>query len=447
MTSSPFQRAVVVGLGKSGRSACELLLSRGVKVTAFDEKAGDAGLEARGVSVKVGPLPKRFWEGADVVVLSPGVPRSKSEIRDALEAQAPVIGEIELAYRLLPKGAGPLLGVTGTNGKSTTTALLGQLMRETGKKVFTGGNLGTPFSDACAQPHDWHVVELSSFQLESVVDARFLGGAILNLTPDHLDRYPDHLAYGDAKANLFRRLDPSGFAVVNADDPHVLGLGAHAKARLFGFTTQLTGTNAGFTGVAIGEGQSCMFLFGDRPRFEVRSRALRGAHNVQNAMAAALLASLAGVSSAAIQRGLDAFPGLPHRLESVREVNGVEWINDSKATNVDSTLVALHALTTPLWLIAGGKGKGAPYAPLVEAAKGRVKGVLTIGQDAPAIAEAFRGFTVVDCQTLERAVEEGHRRATHGDAVLLSPACASYDQFQHFEHRGDTFKQLVKALS
>lgn len=449
MTSSPSKRAVVLGLGKSGRSACELLRARGFAVTALDEKAGDEALVAKGVTVKVGPWPLRFWEGAELVVLSPGIPRSKPEVQSALSEGAKVIGEIELAWRLLPEGAGPVLGITGTNGKSTTTALLGELMKRGGGDVFVGGNLGLPFSEAGHARHDWHVVELSSFQLESLEQTTFRGGAYLNLTPDHIDRYPSHEAYGAAKAKLFERLDPKGYAVVNADDDFAVRAAARCKAKVYAFSTDPSRTNAGFAGTAYGEGRAFRLMFGGKPTFELRSTALRGKHNLQNAMAATLLAHLSGVGDAAIQKGLDAFAGLPHRLESVATVKGVEWVNDSKATNVDSTLVALAAFDGGLWLVLGGKGKGAPYAPLVQAAKGKVKGVLTIGQDAPTIEKAFEGsgIAVHGCETLEAAVQQARRLAKSGDVVLLSPACASYDQFQHFEHRGDTFKNLVRALS
>jgi UDP-N-acetylmuramoylalanine--D-glutamate ligase len=397
------KRVAVIGMGKSGKAATALLESRGISYETFDEK--------------VAPFPADFT-GFDTVVVSPGVPLAK------VRSSAPIIGEIELAWRLLPKGAGPLLGVTGTNGKSTTTALLGELC---GPEAFVGGNLGRPFSEACAKPHPVHVVELSSFQLEGIVDTVVLGSTILNLTPDHLDRYASQKEYGAAKARIFKNAPQNGFVVVNGDDAAVVGLAKAAKVPVYEFHADGPFTFQGHT-------------------YTVTSRALRGRHNLQNAMAAAMLARLYGISPEQIQRGLDAFPGLPHRLEWVRELDGVEWINDSKATNVDSSLVALAALKGPIWLIAGGKGKGAPYAPMVEASKGKVAGVLTIGQDAPAITAAYGGFAVHPCGTLANAIEKGRALARRGDTVLLSPACASYDQFDNFEHRGDTFKKLVRAL-
>ncbi|MEW5739356.1 MAG: UDP-N-acetylmuramoyl-L-alanine--D-glutamate ligase [Myxococcota bacterium] len=443
---------IVIGLGKSGVGASKLLLNRGAKVIALDEKPdAKPPFEHPNLSVKAGPFPARFWEGAEAVVVSPGVPLAKPEIQAAKAAGAQVYGEIELAWRCFPKGAGPILGVTGTNGKSTTTALLGELVKQHAPNTFVGGNLGTAltlaYEDPRRAPYDFHVVELSSFQLEGMVQAKVKGAALLNLQPDHLDRYATQRDYGAAKARIFAEQPNDGFAVVNADDPSVVELSREAHVPVYAFTLDAQRTSAGFKGMAVGSSSKFMLMFAGNDVFKLRNRALRGTHNVQNAMAAAMVARLAGIPAEAIQRGLDVFPGLPHRLESVREVNGVEYVNDSKATNVDSALVALKAFPGNVWLIAGGKGKGAPYAPLVEAARGVVKGVLTIGKDAPTIAEAFAGVCPVHgCETLEAAVSKAHGLATKGDVVLLSPACASYDQFQHFEHRGDTFKTLVRQL-
>jgi UDP-N-acetylmuramoylalanine--D-glutamate ligase len=453
MTTNTLQgrHFVVIGLGKSGLGAASLLLNRGARVTAFDEnEKATAPFTTDRFTLKKGPLPALFWEGAEAVVVSPGVPLSKPELVAAKNAGATLYGEIELAWRFRPEGAGPMLGITGTNGKSTTTALLGELMKRHVPNTFVGGNLGTAltraYEDPAQPPYAMHVVELSSFQLEGIVDASFQGAAILNLTPDHLDRYPSHEAYGEAKARIFTNQPGKGFAVVNADDQHVVKLARGTKAPLYSFTTDAMRTNAGFSGQAIGGGSKFILTVGAKPVFHLRNRSLRGKHNLENAMAAVMMAHLSGVPASTIQEGLDAFPGLPHRMEFVRELDGVEWLNDSKATNVDSSLVALKALPGRVWLIAGGKGKGAPYAPLVEAAKDKVLGVLTIGADAPAIADAFKAFTVEPCGTIDVAVTKARQLAKAGDIVLLSPACASYDQFNHFEHRGDTFKTVVRSL-
>ncbi len=453
MSSYAGKTVIVIGLGKSGNAAAKLLVRRGAKVIAFDESP-TATAPLPQVTLVTGPLKDEFWKGydADAIVVSPGVPLNRPQLVAAREAGLEMYGEIELAWRTMPAGAGPILGITGTNGKSTTTALLGELVRQHRPRTFVGGNLGTAFTlayeDPAEKPYDLHVIELSSFQLEGIVDAAFQGSAILNLTPDHLDRYADHRAYGAAKARIFTNAPVGGFAIVNADDPDVVALSRKAQVPVYAFTLDARRTNAGFKGLAVGTEGKFTFVFGAMPSFTLNNRALRGAHNVQNAMAAALMAHLAGIPHDAIQRGLDSFPGLPHRLEFVRALDGVEWVNDSKATNVDSSIVALKALTGPVWLIAGGKGKGAPYAPMIEAGRGKVRGVLTIGKDAPVIAQAYAGVCdVFDCLTLDAAVTRAHALAKPGDTVLLSPACASYDQFNHFEHRGDTFKSLVRSLT
>jgi UDP-N-acetylmuramoylalanine--D-glutamate ligase len=448
------QKVLVYGLAKSGVAALRLLRQHGAQVTALDARAeealGEVGREVKalGAALVTGPTPPGLLASQDLVVVSPGVPLALPEIEAARGAGVAIWGEVELAWRCLPEV--PLFGITGTNGKSTTTALTGELFLRGGQCTFVGGNLGRPFSEAAMAPGDWDalVVELSSFQLEGVRTLRARGAAILNLTPDHLDRYASHAEYGAAKARIFHGQQAGDFAVVNADDADVLGLAHAAKTPVYGFST--TGRPVAdapkLAGLAVAEeGGFRLEFLGER--YRLTNRALRGAHNAQNAMAAALLARLGGVASDGVQAGLDSYPGLPHRLESVRVLDGVEWVNDSKATNVDSVLVALRAFQGDLWLIAGGKGKGAPYAPMVEEGRGKVKGVLTIGHDADTLARAYAGqATVHACGTLDAAVKKARELARVGDTVLLSPACASYDQFKNFEDRGDTFKRLVGAL-
>ncbi|MBI3185528.1 MAG: UDP-N-acetylmuramoyl-L-alanine--D-glutamate ligase [Myxococcales bacterium] len=446
------RQVAVVGLGKSGLSAIELCLSHGARVRAVDDKkeaqvSQAASLRARGVRLELGGIPEDLAAGAELVVVSPGVPLSLPRLRLAA-SQVPVIGEVELAYRFLERSAPSVLGVTGTNGKSTTTALAGELCARGGRRVFVGGNLGRPWSSAALEkePYDAHVVELSSFQLEGVERARFTHAAILNLTPDHLDRYESHEAYGAAKARIFMNQRESDVAVVNADDAHVMRLAELTRAKLYGFSLR-NASPGRLRGLALADGEGFRLELSSTERYVLRNRALRGAHNLANAMAASLLARLWGAAPEEVQTGLDGFGGLPHRLESVRTLEGVEWVNDSKATNVDSALVALRAFRGRLWLIAGGKGKGAPYSPMVEESRGKVLGVLTVGQDAPAIEAAYRGVAPCHgCGTIDSAVRRARELARAGDVVLLSPACASYDQFRNFEHRGDTFKRLVMEL-
>jgi UDP-N-acetylmuramoylalanine--D-glutamate ligase len=448
------QKVLVFGLAKSGVAAIRLLLAHGARVTALDARdeaaLGEVAreLRAQGVTLVTGATPAGLLEEQHLVVVSPGVPLALPEVLAAREAGVQVWGEIELAWRFL--STVPLFGITGTNGKSTTTALTGELFKRGGGRTFVGGNLGLPLAEAALEPKGWDalVVELSSFQLEGIHQMRARGAAILNLSPDHIERYPSHEAYGEAKARIFRNQGPGDFAVVNAEDAHMMRLGLQANVPVYGFSLsgEVAEGGAKLAGLAVARpgGFRLAFLGED---YSLSNRALRGAHNAQNAMAAALLARLGGVSREAVQAGLDGYPGLPHRLESVRVLDGVEWVNDSKATNVDSVLVALRAFAGNLLLIAGGKGKGAPYQPMVEEGRGKVKAVLTIGQDAEAIAAAYQGAAAVHpCGALDLAVRRARELAKAGDTVLLSPACASYDQFQNFEDRGETFKRLVQAL-
>ena len=447
----------VLGAARSGLAAAQLLLHRGATVTVWDERpvaelgAAAAALAASGVVLRGGaPLGDLDLGRPELLVVSPGVPLRLPSIARVRGAGCPVWGEVELAGRFLPSGA-VVLGVTGTNGKSTTTALLGALCEAGGLAPFVGGNLGTPFSEAIdGPPRSSYVLELSSFQLEGIEDLRIHGAAVLNLTPDHLDRYDTLEDYARAKARIFRNQEPSDVAVVNADDPATLRMLEGTRGARFAFTA-----TAGLpppprvSGLAEPTAEGFRFTFTE-VELLLRNRALRGAHNRANAMASALLAFHAGVKPEALQAGLDAFPGLPHRLESVRVLDGVEWINDSKATNVDAVLTALAAFPPGqrLWLIAGGKGKGAPYAPLVKAGDGKVAGLLTVGQDGPLLQREFAPVCPVHpCETLERAVARARELARPGQVVLLSPACASYDQFRNFEHRGEVFKALVGALS
>lgn len=440
-------RAGVLGLARSGVAAARLLAAKGATVQGIDRRsatelgASAAALQAAGIPL-VAQSEARL-EQLDLLVVSPGVPMALPEIQQAREAGVEVVGEVELASWFLPTRR--LIGVTGTNGKSTTTALAACLLETAGRRTFAGGNLGTPLAEAALldEPNDDVVCELSSFQLEGIAGFRPDVAVITNLSPDHIDRYPDMQAYADAKARIFMNQRSSDALVINRDAPEVVELAREARSRIITF---------GF-GAAEGDGARAsgerieVRLDGASETYLLRNRALRGDHNAANAMAAILAARLAGVDAADVQRGLDRFPGLPHRMESAGTVAGVEWVNDSKATNVESALVALRAFPANVWLIAGGHGKGAPYAPLVEASKGRVKGVLTIGEDAPRLEEAWRdACEVIPCGEMAVAVREAAARAQPGDVVLLSPACASFDQFSNFEERGERFKALVRAL-
>ena len=415
------RNALVVGLGKSGDAAAHLLRSRGAQVVGADDK----DLPFEGELRRVVPESLR---GIDLVVVSPGVPLALPIFAEARSRGVEVIGEVELASRFIEE---PIFGVTGTNGKSTTTALCGHLLATAGLQVFTGGNLGDALSNRVLWKGtlDATVCELSSYQLESIVSLRCAAATVLNITPDHLDRYPSLDEYAKAKERIFENQGPGDTAVINEADPRVRAMKTNRGVRRQLFDARNP-------------------LRMEGTELPLRAPTLRGAHNRENAYAACLLARHLGVALDALQKGLDSYPGLPHRLEPVRVLEGVEWINDSKATNVDSVEKSLTAFPGNVHIIMGGRGKGAPYAPLRELMRGRVKTIFTIGEDAPAIASELSGVAEIEpCGALATAVFRARKRARGGDVVLLSPACASYDQFRNFEDRGDQFKALVRGLS
>ncbi len=453
------KKVTVVGLAKSGVAAARLAAREGARVTVTDRRGeadlakplaalGDAA--ARRVLGRHDPAD---FEEADLVVASPGVPLAIPEISRARARGVPVWGEPELGARFL--GRTPVVAITGTNGKSTTTALTGALLASD-RRTFTGGNLGTPLCEhVLSGAHaDAVVLELSSFQIEGISTLRPRVAAILNVTPDHLDRYPDVDGYAAAKARLFGLQQPGDAAVANARDPRALAMAAASRAAVytFGFGPPAPAA-ARDAGGEPGPGGADLWVAtsGAPERYVLRNRALRGRHNRENAMAAVLCARLAGVPGGAVQAGLDAFPGLPHRLELVAERAGVEWVNDSKATNVDSTSVGLAAFpegAARVVLIMGGRGKGAPYAPLRPLFPRRVKALLTVGEDAPGVEAQLGDLCPTEaCGTLAAAVKRAARLAAPGDVVLLSPACASYDQYRSYEERGEAFRRLAAEVA
>jgi UDP-N-acetylmuramoylalanine--D-glutamate ligase len=441
------RKALVVGLGKSGIAAARLLASRGASVAVCDDKPADAlGQSVRqleGVRHEqfLGGMREEAFRGRDLIVVSPGVPLATPLLADAHARGTEMIAEVELASRFIDE---PVLGVTGTNGKSTTTALTAHLLRTAGKRVFAGGNLGDPLSNRVLQGGklDACVCELSSYQLEGIVSLRCAAAAVLNVTPDHLDRYPSLEAYAAAKERIFEKQKPGDAAVLNAADARVAAMRTPAGVRRRVFDPH--GQSAGAAGYVRGKGA----LTVDAADYVLRATTLRGAHNAENALAALLLARHLDAAPADLQRGLDTYPGLPHRLEPVRTLDGVEWVNDSKATNVDSVEKSLSAFDRRVLLIMGGRGKGAPYRPLRALFEGRVAALLTIGEDAQRIAEELGDLAPVSaCGELRTAVTRARSMARPGDTVLLSPACASYDQFRNFEDRGDQFKALVRELA
>jgi UDP-N-acetylmuramoylalanine--D-glutamate ligase len=446
------KKVLVVGLARSGVSVARLAARRGATVTVTDRRvATELAREVRAlaglpVAFALGGHEERDFVTADLVVVSPGVPLALPEIAAARRQGIPVLGEVEFAARFL--GDVPVVAITGTNGKSTTTALTGALFQED-RRTFVGGNLGTPLSDLllAGTPVDVAVLELSSFQLEGIDRLRPRVAAFLNLTPDHLDRYRSVDEYATAKARVFARQQPGDVAVANARDPRTVAAASSSRGELLTF-----GPGAPARRAVRDDGAGLWFTAatGEPERYDLSARSLRGRHNRENAMAAIACARAMGVPGPAVQRALDEFPGLPHRLELVSERGGVEWVNDSKATNVDSTLVGLSAFpagTPRVILLLGGRGKKAPYAPLAPAFAGRVKALLTLGEDAPAIERELGTLGATEsCGDLPRAVARAARLAAPGDVVLLSPACASYDQFRNYEERGEAFRKLVADL-
>jgi UDP-N-acetylmuramoylalanine--D-glutamate ligase len=456
-------RVTVVGLARSGVAAARLLEEAGALVTVADRKdraelrQSLERLDRSAVTVAAGPDYESAIDAAELVVISPGVPYRAGALERARRRGVKVLSELELASRFL---SAPLLAVTGTNGKSTTVTLIGKMLQASGKRVFVGGNLGVPLSEAASRalradradagsgPFDALVVEVSSFQLETVERFHPRIAAILNVTVDHQDRYDSLDEYIAAKARIFENQTSDDDALFNLDDPLVAPLRRQAKARVLGFTKQ---------GVLPSDVEGGAYLDGERVTAVIDGRVqevchrgeitIIGPHNVENAMAASVFALLCGCPVEAVRSVLREFPGLEHALEVVRDRRGVRFINDSKGTNVDATLKALESIDRPIWLIAGGRDKGGDFSRLLPAVRQRVKRLVLIGEAAPLIADAVRGYESIErAGTLREAVEIAASGATAGDVVLLSPACASFDMFADYQDRGRQFKSLVCAL-
>ncbi len=455
------KRAVVIGGGKTGAAAARLLLQRGAHVDVVDDAPLDkvvAGLEKNGlvldrVDVHAGGIDGSLVASSDLAVLSPGVPRAHKALREALAKGVPVVNEVELACAALPDGGKgtAIVGITGTNGKSTTTTMAGSIAAQFDKHAFVGGNLGTPWCQTVVEGKfpKIAIIELSSYQLETIHQLPLRAAIVTNLSPDHLDRYPSAEAYYAAKARIFSLVVSGGGTSLNAAD-------AESRKHLFDVRSRVAGKRArcdfdvsrGMDGVQVAEHGLSIRLGEALTEVVLRNERIVGHHNRQNAAAAIAAMALSGVPSSAWQKGIDAYGGIAHRLERVGERGGVVWLNDSKGTNVDATVTAVKSFARGIHLIAGGVGKGSSYAPLVEASRGKVKRVYTIGQDAPAIEAAFAGAVdVLPCGTLETACRAAQQRADSGDVILLSPACASFDQFKDYAHRGDTFRQLFASLA
>lgn len=446
------RRALVVGLGRSGLAAARFLAARGAAVTVTDTKTaaavGKAAETLRGLGAELalgGHQPEVFL-APELIVVSPGVPWDLEPLVEARRRGIEVVGEVELASWYLP---GRIIGVTGANGKTTTTALIGHLLRESGVPVQVGGNVGLPYPPAIdlvesSTAGTWNVLELSSFQLESIRTFRAHIGVVLNVTPDHLDRHGTFEAYAAAKERLFLNQQTDDYAVLNADDATCTGYGERVRSQIVWFSR----TRELGSGASVRAGEIVMRRGSETASLaEVARIPIRGPHNLENTLAATTAAWLAGAPAEAIRRAVPTFKAVEHRLEFVRQVAGVDYYNDSKATNVDATQKALEAFAGNLWVILGGKDKGSDYTVLRDLVRRKARAVLLIGAAAEKIAGQLGGAApLLEAGTIDRAVELASERACPGDTVLLAPACASFDQFENYEHRGRVFKELVRAL-
>ncbi len=435
---------LVVGLGKSGLAAARFLLDRGARVTVTDTRSEDelgaaaAALEGLRVERRLGKQTAELFLEQEAIVPSPGVAWDHPWLIAARERGVLTVGELDIAAAHLE---GRAIGITGTNGKTTTTALIGHILTQAGRPVNLAGNIGTPLLATLGDPRPdrWHVLELSSFQLEASTAFRCHIAVVLNITPDHLDRHRTFDAYAGAKSRILANQKPADFAVLNADDACCRKLAEAANSRLLWFSRERR-TAPGACVDSRGIVSDGKFVCGlDLP--------IKGPHNLENALAAVTAASAAGAPADVIGAALRSFQPVEHRLEFVRNVQGVSYYNDSKATNVDAALHACRSFDRGLWIILGGRDKGSDYRPLGNALAGRARGVLLIGEAASIIRGHLDGAAPMeDVATMERAVAFARNYAQPGDSVVLAPACASFDQFADYIERGREFKRLVKGL-
>jgi UDP-N-acetylmuramoylalanine--D-glutamate ligase len=433
---------LVIGAGKSGVAAANFLAARGETVRLADTNATPALPEALDERVErcFGREDAALLDGVAEVVVSPGVPLNVPLLRHAAALAVPVVGEIELASRYL---RGTVIAVTGSNGKSTTTALIGEILRVAGRQPVVAGNIGSPLTAAVdLEKPRTYVLELSSFQLEAVDAFHANVALLLNVTPDHMDRYATFDDYAKAKYRIFRHQESGDTAIVNAAERR--SAPRDSKARVWRFSA----AEAVDEGAFLDGDDLVLRLDGRERRIPRASLALQGAPNVENALAAWLAARAAGVDDMSVQIAFGEFRGLPHRMVLVREIGGVRYVNDSKGTNVDATLKSLEGYpSSSVLLILGGKDKAGEFERMRDLVKEKTRAVLTIGKAADRIAEALGGTAnIVPIHDMERAVAWASQNAKPGETVLLSPACASFDQYRNFEHRGEHFEELVRGL-
>jgi UDP-N-acetylmuramoylalanine--D-glutamate ligase len=442
------KRVLVVGLGKSGVASALFLKAQGARVTVSDAKSPKdlsdqiPVLLDQGITVETGGHGERTFREQDLIVVSPGVPVDAPLLVQARALGESVIGEIELAAQFLP---GTIVAITGSNGKTTTTTLAGEILTASGFSALVGGNIGTPaisFADRATRD-TVIVLEVSSFQLETIDKFRPRVAVVLNVTPDHLDRHRTVDAYVDAKARIFENQRGDDFAVLNADDSTCVAMAARTRAQVFWFSRQKEVER----GAWVRDGN---ILFREKAQqreiMQVSEIPLKGAHNVENVLAAVCAGSLMGCAPEKIRKAVTSFRAVEHRLEYVATIRGVDYYNDSKATNVDATIKAIESFSANVHVILGGKDKGSDYSVLNDLLRQRVKRVYTIGAAAGKIESQIKGVEVVHAETLENALRKADAAAEAGDVVLLAPACSSFDQFKSYEHRGQVFKEIVRGL-
>jgi UDP-N-acetylmuramoylalanine--D-glutamate ligase len=443
------KNVLVVGLGKSGVASALFLESRGARVTVSDAKSQGQlqdeipALLEKGITVETGKHGERTFRNQDLIVVSPGVPTNLPQLAEARREGTPVIGEIELAARFLE---GQIVAITGSNGKTTTTTLTGEVIAAGGCKTLVGGNIGTPaisFVDQ-SSPDTWIVLEISSFQLETIETFRPHIAAILNLSPDHLDRHGSMANYFAAKARIFENQTATDFAVLNADDEQTAALASALRPQVYWFSRRREVERGAFV-------RDDQIVFrdrhGERPVMSCADITLKGAHNLENVLAAVAMGSLAGIEASKMRTAVKDFKAVEHRLEFVATIAGVDYYNDSKATNVDATIKALEAFAGGIHIILGGKDKGSDYSVLNRLLRERVRRVYTIGAASQKIeSQISNSVPVTSSGTLGEALRIASGNARTGEIVLLAPACASFDQFTSYEERGRVFKAEVRAL-
>jgi UDP-N-acetylmuramoylalanine--D-glutamate ligase len=442
--------SVVVGLGKTGASCLRYLSKRGVAVSATDTRRAPPGLAelgglANSLDLRLGGFDLSLLDGASQLLMSPGVSLDEPIARAARERGIEVVGDVELFARNVHA---PVIGITGTNGKSTVTSLVAHMAAAAGRSVLAGGNLGVPALDLLEQPTpDLYVLELSSYQLETTSSLRLQAAVVLNVSPDHMDRYPSVAAYARAKSRIFAK---AVTVVLNADDPLVTAMPRAEAVRTVTFSIE----NPAADFSLLREGSATRLAHGGVGLLDTGRMKISGLHNAANALAALALGEAVGLPMPAMLGALESFPGLPHRSQWIADAAGVRYVDDSKGTNVGATIAAVAGTPGPLVMIAGGDGKGQDFTPLAQAFRGKVRHVVLIGRDAPAVAAALKGVcatqTIAPMQdaaaSMQAAVAAAARAAQPGDTVLLSPACASFDMFRDYGHRGDAFAAAVRRL-